>query len=176
MFFPSCSTTVEKKDVVFSEKQLDFADPYKTGDTLVFENKNYLPDTIILHSLIKGQNYLHVNIRPIFAGDWQKTVTDQGAAPSYKKFIALSKTSGQDPGSVTISYKGFQCSFVPDTIKSITQLTVAGKTYSCYVLSHQFPETIKRNDYVLTLFWDKKQGLVAYQARGGGRWTIKNGH
>ena len=176
MLFPSCSTTIDKKDITFSEKQLDFVNPYKTGDTLVFENRNYLPDTLIIHSLNKGQNFIDLNIRPIFAGNWQETTADRGATTPYKKFISLSKPSEQDKGSVSISLKGFQCSFFPDTIKSITQLTVGDKTFSCYILRHQFPETIKDNTYIITLFWDKTQGLVAYQAKGEARWTRKNWH
>ncbi len=174
--FPFCSRTVDEKDFSFSEKQLDFVNLYKTNDTLVFENKNYLPDTIIIYSITNDQNFLNLNIKPLFAGNWKETKTDWGAPSPYQKFIGLSKTSEQDKGVVSLSLKGFQCSFIPDTIKSIKQLTIGAKTFSCYVLHHQFPETIKDNTYIITLFWDKKLGLVAYQAKGEARWTRKNWH
>lgn len=173
LLFPSCSTPVDGKDPAFSEKQLDFVNPYKTNDTLVFENKNYLPDTIIIHSFTKGKDFINLAIRPMFAGNWQETKASWGATPPFQQFITLSKPAEQDKGSVSISFKGFQCTFNPDTIKSTKQLTLGDKTYSCYVLRHQFPGTIKDNSYIITLFWNKKTGLVAYQARGGGSWTLK---
>ena len=176
--FPSCSRTVDEKDLAFSEKQLDLINPYKINDTLIFENKNYLPDTIIIHSFAKAQNFLSLNIKPIFGGNWQEAKTDWGTTPTlpYQKFIALSKTSEENKGSVFISFKGFQSSFIPDTIKSIKKLMVGDKTYSCYILHHQFPEKIKNNSYIITLYWDKKQGLVAYQSKGEARWVKKTKH
>lgn len=176
ILFPSCLTRVDEKDVTFSERQLNFVNAYKTNDTLVFENKNYLPDTIIIHSLTKEQNFLNLNIRPLFAGNWQKATPEWDAMYGYKKFITLSKTSEQDMGSVSISFKGFQCSFIPDTLKSLKQLTVGDRKFSCYILRHQFPEAIKDNTYIVTLFWDKKQGLIAYEAKGEARWTRNNFH
>ncbi|HWY11439.1 MAG TPA: hypothetical protein VN026_08945 [Bacteroidia bacterium] len=188
--FASCSTTVNEKDVAFSEKQLQFINPYKTNDTLFFEfeNKSLGDDTVIIQSFKKEQNftrgfmgppinnYLDVQIKHLPIDKWQGTKTGLPMTIEYQRFISLSKIPEQGDSTVCICFKNFTCSFIPDTIKSMKQLSFGGKTYSCYALHHEFPERIKDNSYIETLFWNKKLGLIAYRTKGGGTWIKKTGH
>lgn len=187
-----CSWNYNKKDLEFTQKELNHLGPYKIGDTIYFESNLGDIDTITVLGIseereegsrcfISKPPYHNkgITIKHLPVDKWAGTNQVKGGERqiTYQSLISISKSpidSARKTASYSINFKNF--STLENALSNPSKkITINGKTIAdCYKITDGYPERVNQPNDVELIYWTDKYGLTAYTSKSGETWIVQN--
>ena len=182
----------DKKDIEFNDNELRHFANYKVGDTIYFENvlgdidtleimgfENYKYDKCGGFLAARPSNTRGVSIKHLPKDNWHGTSQDMSKGGEieivYQGLLWVSKHPIEKTIEYSFDFKDFYA--YSDSIlgeyhsETLTLNNISLTNY--YKVKHGHPEKVTDPSHIEFIYWTDKDGLVAYQNKGGQVWTKK---
>lgn len=162
------------RQVNLTKNEMQWLDPYKKGDLLIFKSNKGNIDTILVSD--KEEFYTNEKCQWFTVGDTQKQGINIDLKPtichneSYcEGEISIIKSNVDDETAPFFRIFGLEFSkSVAQLIKQKVVLSTTGKVYdSAYLFQDEINADNYGNNYMKLFFWDKEDGLIKYESNDG---------
>lgn len=189
-----CSWDYDRKDIEFSQEELNHFGSYRLGDTVYFESNAGDMDTIAIVDISERRNekrscfmtmaphhsrgiaIAHLPIRRFPPSEWftSKIAREEKDTVDGQELISIQKDPLQKKTRYYIGFREFL--MMGDSVLGAFQpvYTVAGRTIkNSYRITHSYPERIYKHTDIEVVYWTDKLGLTAYTSKSGETWFVK---
>ena len=185
--FVSCDCGIDAEELLFTENELKNFSSFAVGDTIVYSSNSGNSDTIIVKEIsatikefdiecgilsAQPSNYksIHILNHPVNKYPYSHWETDSTAeTKDLQWFMSMNVTPNPRKVKMTIGIKNFSFSHGNYQDFKIEKDTVIGgyNLNSFYKFPHSYPERMKDSNFISTIYWTPKLGLVAYSNLNG---------
>lgn len=189
LILTSCCS-FDKNDIEFSDTELGHFSDYKKGDTIYFEGNFGDIDTM---EIIGFENEKHDNCFGLIAPKpgnsqwigikhlpndvWKGTRHDLSNTGQneidYQGLLWITKDPLEKTTEYRINFKDFRSvedSTIGQYYSELLTLNNIDLT-NYYKVKHGYPERVSDSIDIEVVYWTDKEGLIAYQNKGGQVWT-----